>query len=110
MQLAPGLSVEEASRICRDRCRAQCCRGPQFLWLGAEEIAPFRAQAAAFGVEARVVIERDGTGSIRFLDHDGETCPMLDAKTCSCRIYGSRPQRCREFPDRVRPGCAISGG
>jgi len=110
MHILPGLSVDEASRICREQCGAQCCRGPQFLRLGIDEIAPFREQAAKLGVEARVVIERDGTGAIRFLDHENEACPMLDVKTCECRIYESRPQRCREFPDRMRPGCAISGG
>jgi len=101
--------VSDTSRICMVECRAGCCRGPQWLRLTAEEIAPFQQHARRLGVEARVRLEADGTGAVRYLEHEGERCPMLDAETFACRIYAERPQRCRAFPEGPRPGCAISG-
>lgn len=110
MHLASGLTLEEASRICMGQCKAMCCRGPQYLRLSADEVAAFRRHAAALGVDAKVVEAADGSGAVRFPDHPGDRCPMLDGATSACRIYAERPSRCREFPDRERPGCAISGG
>ena len=107
--LAAGLTLEAASRICRLECRAQCCRGPLHLRLTAPEVSAFRAHAAALGVELKLMEAADGSGSVVFLEHDGERCPMLDDATSACRIYEDRPQRCRDFPDKPRPGCAISG-
>lgn len=109
MPLKAGLTPETASRICMHECRAQCCQGPLYLRLTAQEVRGFQAKAAALGVALHVFPEVDGGGSIRFPDYDGERCPMLDEATSACRIYEERPQRCREFPDRARPECPISG-
>jgi Fe-S-cluster containining protein len=108
--LAPGLTPEAASRICMHECRAQYCRGPLLLSLTAPEVLSFRAHAAELGVELTLREADDGSGAVAFPEHDGERCPMLDDATSVCRIYADRPHRCREFPDKLRPGCAISGG
>jgi Fe-S-cluster containining protein len=104
-----GLTPEAASRICMHQCRAQCCRGPLYLRLTKSEVRAFRARAEALGVELKLTEAADGNGSVGFLEHAGEHCPMLDEATSVCRIYEDRPLRCREFPDKPRPDCAISG-
>lgn len=109
MHLAAGLTLEEASHICRHRCRAQCCRGPLVLHLSAPEVVMFKARARALGAELTLHEEADGSGSVAFMEHTGEHCPMLDDATSCCRIYAERPERCREFPDMPRAGCPISG-
>ncbi|WP_420843089.1 YkgJ family cysteine cluster protein [Geothrix terrae] len=91
-------------------CRAMCCRGPQCLRLTSAEVAALRNQAVHLGVAIHIIESPDGAGIVRFLDHPGEHCPMLDHSTSACRIYSSRPSPCREFPEKLRPGCAISGG
>lgn len=98
-----------ASRICREQCRARCCRGPQYLRLSAAEVVAFEAHGRSLGVA--VIIERnpDGSGALGYLEHPGEHCPMLDDASSTCRIYAQRPERCRAFPEGPRPGCAISG-
>ena len=108
--LAPGLTSQEASRICMNECRAMCCRGPLLLELAASEAAGFVAAGNKLEVHVKVNTAADGRGWVKFADHPGEMCPMLDPRTYECRIYESRPQRCREFPSRPTPGCAISGG
>jgi Fe-S-cluster containining protein len=109
MHLAPGLTLEAASHICQHSCRAQCCRGPLVLQLAAPEVAMFRTRAAGLGVELKLRVEADGTGTVVFLEHPGGRCPMLDDATSACRIYQDRPARCREFPEGPRPDCPISG-
>jgi Fe-S-cluster containining protein len=102
---------QAASRICMEQCRAGCCRGPLILRLAADEVVAFQSQAAALGVVARVAAAPGGSGGwVRFAQHPGQCCPMLDQTTWACRIYPQRPQRCRAFPERPTPGCAISGG
>ena len=86
-----------------------CCRGPIILRLAPGEVEVFKANAARLRVEAFVTATADGGGWLRFTDHSGERCPMLDPKDFSCRSYADRPQRCREFPEKPEPGCAISG-
>jgi Fe-S-cluster containining protein len=108
MYLLPGLTPEAASQICRLQCRARCCRGPQFLSLTPDEAKVFVKHAVDLGVIVRVREASGGGGQVRFLEHEGEHCPMLDDATSVCRIYGDRPSRCREFPEKPRPGCAIS--
>ncbi len=93
-----------------EQCRAGCCRGPLILRLAADEVAAFQASATALGVAAQVTPTSYGGGWVRFGDHAGQCCPMLDQATWACRIYEARPQRCRAFPERPTPGCAISGG
>jgi Fe-S-cluster containining protein len=110
VHLAAHLTPEAASLVCRHECRAQCCRGPLSLLLTADEVRAFRAHAAALGVELRLAEAPDGTGTIRFLDHPGEDCPMLDGAASICRIYSERPGRCRAFPEKPRPDCPVSGG
>ena len=108
--LIAGLTAEAASHICMNQCRAMCCRGPLVLRLTSAEVPGFKAHAAAIGVEVLFRHGEDGGGLVRFSDHPGERCPMLDDATSACRIYDDRPQRCRDFPERLIPGCAISGG
>ena len=105
LDLAPAA----ASHICMTQCKAMCCRGPILLQLTRDEVPSFREHAARLGVEAEVAQSPNGGGWVRFSDHPGEHCPMLDDATSSCRIYDDRPQRCRDFPQRPTPGCAISG-
>ena len=108
--LRAGLSPAAASQICMNQCHAMCCRGPWILSLSRAEVQVFRAKAEEMGVEALVRPAADGGGWVRFSEHQGERCPMLDPDTFACRIYDSRPQRCRSFPEQKTPGCAISGG
>ena len=107
--LLPGLTPEAASRICMDQCHAMCCRGPLILRLTEQESADFRQRAAALGIDAKVSQAPGGGGWVKFSDHPGERCPMLDEDTWACRIYQQRPQRCRSFPEKPTAGCAISG-
>jgi Fe-S-cluster containining protein len=103
------LDPATATHVCMHECRAHCCQGPLYLQLAAAEVAGFRANAAALGVPLDVVEAPDGSGTVSFLEYPGERCPMLDKASSACRIYASRPQRCRDFPDRPRPDCPISG-
>lgn len=107
--LKPGLTAEAASRICMHQCRAQCCRGPLVLQLSREEVIEWQGFAEGLGVAATIRRASDGNGWVRFSEHEGEHCPFLDNATSACRIYAHRPQRCRDFPERATPGCAISG-
>ena len=106
----PGLTPEAASDICMNQCKAMCCRGSLILHLSVEEVPVFETQAAALGVAASVTRTPAGEGWVRFSEHEGERCPMLEDSTSRCRIYENRPQRCRDFPEALTPGCAISGG
>jgi Fe-S-cluster containining protein len=78
------------------------------LRLSPDEVPAFTRQAEALGVPLHLIRAPDGSGAVRFPDHTGEHCPMLDDATSACRIYADRPSRCREFPEKPRPGCAIS--
>jgi Fe-S-cluster containining protein len=80
-----------------------------YLSLSPAEVPRFRAHAAALGVELVLEQVADGTGTVSFLEHEGERCPMLDHATSACRIYPDRPERCRSFPEKARPDCPISG-
>ena len=108
--LADGLTPQRASEICMTHCRAMCCRGPLILELTAGESEDFIRRAAELGAEVRPIPLEGGCSGIRFSDHPGESCPMLDRDSFACRIYPHRPKRCRQFPERLTPGCAISGG
>lgn len=108
--LRPGLTPEQASEICMDQCRAMCCRGPLILELTADEAEDFRSRAAALGTEVDFLPLSQGRAGIRFSDYPEECCPMLNRDTFACRIYRDRPERCRRFPERLTPGCSISGG
>ncbi len=108
--LAPGLSSREAGHICMNVCRAMCCQGPLVLELAPSEVATFIAAGARLQVQVTVSAGLEGQGWVKFADHPGERCPMLDPTSSACRIYETRPHRCREFPTRPTPGCAISGG
>ncbi len=108
--LAPGLDAKEASRICMNVCRAMCCRGPLVLELAAGEVEGFVSEAEKLQVQVKLNTGAEGRGWIKFADHEGERCPMLDPQTFACRIYDLRPSRCRDFPTRQTPGCIISGG
>ena len=108
--LRPGLTLDDASHICMQECRAMCCRGPLVLDLGPEEVGNFLEYAEELGIEAQVTVGAGEKGWLKFADHEGEKCPMLDPDSLACRIYTARPRRCREFPEKLTPGCLISGG
>lgn len=107
--LISGLTSEAASHICMHQCRAMCCRGPLILRLTWQEALAFKGHAAALGVALKMSQAPDGGSWVRFSEHVGKCCPMLDQAISACRIYQERPQRCRDFPERATPGCAISG-
>jgi Fe-S-cluster containining protein len=106
----PGLTPESASDICMNQCRAMCCRGPLVLALSEKERLAFEQNALEMGVPVKVSTSPDGGGWVKFSEHGGECCPMLDRTSFACRIYADRPQRCRDFPEKLTLGCAISGG
>ena len=108
--IIPGLNVESASQICINDCKAMCCRGSLVLILRRGEVQQFKKHATTLGVYLMITETPDGGGWVRFSDHPGDHCPMLDGENSICRIYGDRPQRCRDFPDNLTPGCVISGG
>ena len=108
--LKPGLNLEQASHICMNVCRAMCCRGALVLELAPGEVSEFADAAEELGVTAQIGERMNGGGLVKFADHEGERCPMLDPDTLECRIYAQRPERCREFPEKPTPGCPISGG
>ena len=109
LHVVAGLTAPAASGICMSQCKAMCCRGALILQLTPDEVDGFKGQASKLGVEAQVAESPDGGGWVRFAEHPGEHCPMLDDATSACRIYQDRPQRCRDFPEKLTPGCAISG-
>ena len=108
--LRDGLTLQQASKICMTQCRAMCCRGPLVLELTVDEADEFRQRAAGLGTEVDLYPLSSGGYGIRFTDYVGDCCPMLDRATFACRIYPHRPERCRQFPQRLTPGCPISGG
>ena len=105
----PGLTPEAASDICMNQCKGMCCRGPLILRLGQDEVPDFEEHAEKLGVAVRISQTSAGDGWLKFLDHPGEHCPMLDDATSVCMIYQHRPKQCRDFPQKPTPGCAISG-
>ncbi len=90
-------------------CRAGCCRGPLLLELTSGEVRLLRRAAARLKVRLHLEQRDDGSGWLKFTDHEGERCPMLAPDSFACRIYYQRPRRCRDFPQRPTPGCRISG-
>lgn len=109
LSLKGGITPEFASHVCMSYCRAMCCRGALVLSLSETEAGSFQERGDELGATV-VLTRRDGGGAwVRFSDHEGERCPMLDPKTFGCRIYKHRPQRCRDFPEKPTPGCPISG-
>ena len=107
--LKRGITPEFASHVCMNYCRAMCCRGALVLSLSESEAGSFQERGDELGATV-VLTRRDGGGAwVRFSDHEGERCPMLDPKTFRCRIYDDRPQRCWDFPEKPTPGCPISG-
>ena len=103
------LTPEAATDICMNQCRAMCCQGPLILRLVEDEPSVFEAKAAALGLTVKIDPAPGGGGWVKFAEHPGERCPMLEEATSACRIYEDRPRRCRSFPERPTPGCAISG-
>ena len=106
--LKPGLTLREANTICMDQCRGQCCRGPLILDLDKNEVAEFKDMAASLGIETHISVSHYGAAWLKFSEHIGEHCPMLNPDTSQCLIYNNRPARCRAFPDKPTPGCPIS--
>lgn len=99
---------EALVQLCAGTCGAQCCRGPAYLRLSADEAARLRAHGERLGVEVKLKRGLAGTSTLDFPDHEGERCPMLDPRALTCRIYDERPARCRAFPEAPREGCALS--
>lgn len=108
--LRPGLTAATASQVCMNECKAQCCKGPLILRLNNEEVLAMEARARCLGIDLAPTRTASGDGWLRFSDYPGECCPFLDGAASVCRIYDDRPRRCREFPEKPTPGCAISAG
>jgi len=106
--LKPDLTLREANTVCMNLCRGQCCRGPLILHLGNNEISEFKKMSACLGKEVHIAVSHHGDGWVKFSEHTGEHCPMLDPDTSKCLIYNNRPNRCRIFPEKPTPGCPIS--
>ena len=106
--LKPGLRLREANTICMEQCRGQCCRGALILRLGKNEVAEFKEMGAYLGIETNISVSRYGDAWVKFSEHIGEHCPMLNPDTSQCLIYHNRPTRCRAFPEKPTPGCPIS--
>ena len=106
--LKPGLALRQANAICMDQCRGQCCRGPLILHLDKNEVAEFKEMGACLGIETNISVSRYGDAWVKFSEHVGEHCPLLDPDTSQCLIYNNRPARCRAFPEKPTPGCPIS--
>ena len=106
--LKPGLRLREANTICMEQCRGQCCRGALILHLGKNEVAEFKEMGAYLGIETNISVSRYGDAWVKFSEHIGDHCPMLDPDTSQCLIYDNRPARCRTFPEKPTPGCPIS--
>ena len=106
--LKPGLGLREANTICMEQCRGQCCRGALILRLGKNEVAEFKGMGAYLGIETNISVSRYGDAWVKFSEHIGDHCPMLNPDTSQCLIYDNRPARCRAFPEKPTPGCPIS--
>ncbi len=107
--LIGSLTADAAGHICMTVCHAMCCRGPIILTLTEEEALAFQHRATEMAIP--LLITRGTSGAwLRFSDHPGERCPMLEDGTFRCLKYEDRPQRCRDFPNNPTPGCVISGG
>ena len=85
-----------------------CCQGPLVLRLTKDEVDDFRSRAQSRGLGPVRVHAWGSGGIVRFTDHPGDRCPMLDPDTWACRIYQHRPSRCRDFPEKLTPGCPLS--
>jgi Fe-S-cluster containining protein len=105
--LKKGLTEQSASLICRHECLAQCCKGPLILSLTSKEKQLFISKANDNHKSIHITDQKSG-GWLKFEDHDGHCCPMLDLVTNKCLIYDERPHRCRKFPEKPVEGCAIS--
>ena len=102
-----GLTLEAANYICIERCRAQCCQGPLILILSKKEKLIFTRTASDLGISLNMT-SFGRSYLIKFEDHQGSRCPMLDSGTMKCMIYEDRPRQCRAFPVRPIKGCEIS--
>ncbi len=105
--LKRGLTVEAASFICIERCRAQCCQGPLILCLSEEEKLIFQQRADDMFTPLKMTLLGQ-SWLLKFQDHQGGRCPKLDDETMKCLIYEDRPSQCREFPSGPIDGCEIS--
>ena len=106
--LKPGLALRQANAICMDQCRGQCCRGPLILDLDKNEVAEFKEMAASLGIETHISVSHYGAAWVKFSEHIGEHCPMLNPDTSQCLIYNNRPARRPAFPEKPPPGRPIS--
>ena len=106
--LKPGLRLREANTICMEQCRGQCCRGALILRLWKIEVAEFKEMGAYLGIETNISVSRYGDAWVKFSEHIGDHCTMLDPDTSQCLIYDNRPTRCRAFPEKPTLGCPIS--
>lgn len=109
-KLARKIDPGEVTNICINQCKAMCCRGPFILSLANYEFKEFERYSKELDRDLKPIYKDDGTVGIRFLDHIGGNCPMLNSDTSTCGIYQNRPKVCRDFPTKYTPGCLISGG
>ena len=106
MQDSPAASTSEAVVPFHFQCQrsGHCCRVPDGLvWLEEGELEPL---AAALGLEresfessfVRTVVD-PASGKLRraLRDDGGGRCSLLEGAN-ECRVYGARPEHCRQFP------------
>ena len=74
-----------------EQCRGQCCRGALILRLGKNEVAEFKEMGAHLGIETNISVSRYGDAWVKFSEHIGDHCPMLDPETSRCLIYDIVP-------------------
>jgi len=96
------------NQICINECGGMCCRGPLVLQLTSVEHKFLKGVAQKLQVPVFSSTTVDGRYILKFSDHPGLHCPMLDSETSVCKIYEDRPKVCREFPLKFTPGCLIS--
>ena len=100
--------MDDDNKICINKCKAMCCRGPLVLQLTVVEHKFLKNIGKQLQLPVVSSATIDGDYILKFLDHPGFHCAMLDSETSMCRIYEDRPKVCREFPLKVTPGCLIS--
>lgn len=100
-------SDAERTRVCRETCKARCCRLTH-VSLREMEVETLRRHAVERSLN--VALRRDQAGPyMRGEDQEGKTCPFLGADS-ACTVYVDRPNACRNFPDAPETdGCYLSG-
>lgn len=108
----PWTWIRYRKQLCSD-CIAACCmmpvevRAEDLVRLGFIDLIEFEnspkkvfKQLKKLGV---VCSFREGTGLFMLTQRPNGDCYFLDPLTRRCRVYESRPDVCRKFPEEVGP-------